>query len=326
MQGRPVRTDLAIDVSEPCAGDRAPRSRTGRPQLRRAAGAVRARPRRAGRAPDVGQAGRRGARAGRRHDRGLRRRDVRRVDRAGPEPGRCSTRASRCCCASRPTPRSRPRSRGTLHGRTTRACRAARSRSSSSRSCPAPLVRRARRRARSPARCVGARRARSATTCADFDDGRCSTTPRPSWSRRTGATRRPCSTAALRPACPTSGSSPAASGARRWWPRSTVDDAERRPGAHARPASTSAPARREEVALSILAEIVAAAAAAVGTASRRRTGAGSRRGRPRVDPVCGMTVARRGVAAPRPRRRPVLVLRQRVPARLRRRSRRLPAP
>ena len=138
------------------------------------------------------QAGRRGARARRRHDRGVRRRHVRRVDRAGqalalldsgeplllricPDRGAATSRASSSC--------------------TTRACPAARSRSSSSRSC--------RRRSssssatrRSPARCCGSaarlglRRRRRATGAVPADVARWS-------SPRTAATRRRCS----RPPC-----------------------------------------------------------------------------------------------------------------------------
>ena len=116
MQGRPLRTDLALEchVSHQCSADEVARSADRAARLRTAR-AVRARPRGAGRAADAGQAGRRGDRAGRRHDRGLRRRRPAPSRPCGRRRSRCSTRASRCCCASRPTPEAR-RSPGKLDG------------------------------------------------------------------------------------------------------------------------------------------------------------------------------------------------------------------
>ena len=83
---------------------------------------------RVGGTTDERQARRRGARAPRWHDRGVRRRHVRRVDGARPGAGADRLGWARCCCGSRRSPSRRSRASWWC---TTPACRAARSRSSS---------------------------------------------------------------------------------------------------------------------------------------------------------------------------------------------------
>ena len=93
------------------------------------------------------------------------------------------------------------------------------------------------------------------------------------------------------------------------------------------PASTSAPAPRRRWRCRSWPRSWPLRPRPVRTAGRGAAAASERRARHSpTDPVCGMAVAAvEAVAPPRPRRRPLLVLRQRLPAGLRRRPRRLPA-
>ena len=282
----------------------------------RSARAVRARHGRAGRAADARQARRRGARARRRHDRGLRRRDVRRVDGARPGAGAARLAASRCCCGSRPTPEPpiSPASSSVhnpcLSGGTLEIFLEP--------VLPAPLL-----------VVVGdapiARALRRGSASALGYDGRTAVrrrdrrrTPRRSSSPRTAATRRRCSPPRCGPACRTSGWSPAASAARPCSPRSTCARRRRR-GSTPRRARHRRPHAGGDRAVDPGRDRVASRPRPSGRADRRRRRrrVGGDRDRPglrddRRD--------RRGVAAPRPRRRGrYVVLRQRLPAGVRRR-------
>ena len=243
-------------------------------------------------------------RARRRHDRGLRRRRVRRVDAcACTRCGRWRP-ASRCCCGSCPaTADGPPASEGAVVGRTTRACRggaleiflephaarAARRGASARRPIARALARAgAARRLRGRR---GRRRGRREPRPGDAAAGRRLARPR----RGGGAAPRRCERgvpvrrAGRQRAC----------AARRCSPRC---DGGRDAGARARRDAGRARHRRahaEEIALSILAEIVAVRRARRGAAA---TAAGAPAPATAVDPVCGMTVVRGRHAAARARR------------------------
>ena len=218
--------------------------------------------------------------------------------------------------------RGDPRSRGKVHGRTTRACPAGRWRSSSSRSVPAPLVRRRRRDARSPGALGAAGRRRSATpSCAST--GPSTPRQRPPWSSpRTAGTRSDVLAAALarRRAVRRPRRQPQAGRGRArrrsTWPTTAG------PGAH-----TGRPRHRR-------ADARGGRAVDPGRDGGRRgrgppaapsasVAGGSQPSATAVDPVCGMSVATVEASLHLDHDgQALLVLRQRLPAGLRRRPRR----
>ena len=233
------------------------------------------------------------------HDRGIRRRHVRRIDRARTGLGAASTPASRCCSGSPP---SRSRRRRASWWCTTRACPAARSRSSSSRSC--------RRRGwwcsatpRWPAPCAPSRSTSdgmfppptSTLTSVVTRPGSESTCRR--WSSRaTAATRRSRSTAALLAEVPYVGLVASRKRGEAVLASLEVDGAAAR-RVHT-PAGLDIGARSSgEVALSIMAEIVSIRPRPSGRALADITTSTRDRHRPGVRDVGRH---RRVVAPPRP--------------------------
>ena len=320
MQGN-VRSAPTWRSSEPCSIDRAGAAHGRSCELHRGARSCCAR-RGAGRAADLGQARRRGDRAGRRHDRGLRRRRVRRVDGAGAGAG--AARLGRVAAAADHAHAEEHRRPGklTVHnpclsGGTLEIFLEP--------VVPAPLVlvrgdapiARALRRARR------APRLRRAPTRRRDPDRRRRRRGRVARARRGGGARPP----RCGPACPTSASSPAASGARRWSPRSTCARRDSVPGAHARrprPRRAHArgggavdPGRDRRARPRPIADV--RSPTADGHVRRRAGGAVTA-----IDPVCGMTVAmvESSLHLDHDGERH-LVLRHRVPARLRRRPERV---
>ena len=148
--------------------------------------------------PTSVHAGRRGARAPGRHDRGVRRRALRAGVGAACTPRRSWRRASRCCCGSCPGPRRRSRRRASS-SRTTRACRGGAFEVFLEPWLPAPRLVRGRRGADGS----GARRARRAPRASRSTPAASRTrATRRSSSPRTARARSTRSTAALRAGVP----------------------------------------------------------------------------------------------------------------------------